>query len=114
MHRGAGFNLRPIFAVIRHACKFQNDPLTFKQVLGERETMLDTYSPSWMTEDLEIFKDAVNKFYTREFVLTAIAGPKRALSIATLGTRPRSGHFMRASIPEEYGGGGELTPMKPF
>ncbi|MEC8094438.1 MAG: acyl-CoA dehydrogenase family protein [Pseudomonadota bacterium] len=68
--------------------------------------MLDTYSPSWMTEDLEIFKDAVNKFYTREFVPHSDRWTKEGIVDRDAWHKAGEAGILCASIPEEYGGGG--------
>ena len=68
--------------------------------------MLDTYSPSWMTEDLEIFKDAVNKFYTREFVPHSDRWTKEGIVDRDAWYKAGEAGILCASIPEEYGGGG--------
>ena len=67
--------------------------------------MLDTYSPSWMTEDLEIFKDAVNKFYTREFVPHSDRWIKEGIVDRDAWYKAGEAGILCASIPEEYGGG---------
>ena len=68
--------------------------------------MLDTYSPSWMTEDLEIFKDAVNKFYTREFIPHSDRWTKEGIVDRDAWYKAGEAGILCASIPEEYGGGG--------
>ena len=64
--------------------------------------MLDTYSPSWMTEDLEIFKDAVNKFYTREFVPHSDRWTKEGIVDRDAWHKAGEAGILCASIPEEY------------
>ncbi len=68
--------------------------------------MLDTYSPAWMTEDLEIFKDAVNKFYTREFAPHSDRWTKQGHVDRDAWNKAGEAGLLCASIPEEYGGGG--------
>ena len=68
--------------------------------------MLDTYSPSWMTEDLEIFKDAVNKFYTREFAPHSDRWTKQGSVDRDAWYKAGQAGILCASIPEEYGGQG--------
>ena len=68
--------------------------------------MLDTYSPQWMTEDLEIFKDAVNKFYTREFAPHSDRWVKQGIVDRDAWNKAGEAGLLCASISEEYGGGG--------
>ena len=68
--------------------------------------MLDTYAPSWMTEDLEIFKDSVNKFYTREFAPESDRWVKQGIIDRDAWYKAGEAGILCASIPEEYGGGG--------
>lgn len=68
--------------------------------------MLDTYSPQWMTEDLEIFKDAVNKFYTREFAPHSDRWVKQGIVDRNAWNKAGEAGLLCASISEEYGGGG--------
>ena len=68
--------------------------------------MLDTYSPQWMTEDLEIFKDAVNKFYTREFAPHSDRWVKKGIVDRDAWNKAGEAGLLCASISEEYGGGG--------
>jgi acyl-CoA dehydrogenase len=68
--------------------------------------MLDTYSPRWMTEDLEIFKDSVNKFYTREMAPHSDKWTKQGIVDREAWNKAGEAGLLCASISEEYGGGG--------
>lgn len=68
--------------------------------------MLDTYNPPWMTEDLEIFKDAVNKFYTREFAPHSEKWTKQGIVDREAWNKAGAAGLLCASIPEEFGGAG--------
>ena len=68
--------------------------------------MLDTYNPPWMTEDLEIFKDAVNKFYTREFAPHSEKWTKQGMVDRDAWNKAGAAGLLCASIPEEFGGAG--------
>ena len=68
--------------------------------------MLDTYNPPWMTEDLEIFKDAVNKFYTREFAPHSEKWTKQGMVDRDAWNKAGTAGLLCASIPEEFGGAG--------
>ncbi|MDA9230908.1 acyl-CoA dehydrogenase family protein [Alphaproteobacteria bacterium] len=69
-------------------------------------TMLDTYTPAWMTEDLEIFKDTVHKFYTREFAPLSDKWTKQGMVDRDAWNKAGEAGLLCASIPEEYGGAG--------
>ena len=68
--------------------------------------MLDTYNTPWMTEDLEIFKDAVNKFYTREFAPHSEKWTKQGMVDRDAWNKAGAAGLLCASIPEEFGGAG--------
>ena len=68
--------------------------------------MLGTYTPSWMTEDLSIFKDAVSKFMTAEFVPQTEKWHKQGMVDREAWTKAGEAGLLLTSIPEEYGGGG--------
>ena len=68
--------------------------------------MLDTYNPPWMTEDLDIFKDAVNKFYTREFAPHSEKWTKQGMVDRDAWNKAGAAGLLCASIPEEFGGAG--------
>ena len=68
--------------------------------------MLDTYTPAWMSEDLEIFKDAVHKFYTREFAPLSDKWTKQGMVDREAWNKAGEAGLLCASIPEEYGGAG--------
>jgi acyl-CoA dehydrogenase len=59
-----------------------------------------------MTEDLEIFKDAVNKFYTREFAPHSDRWVKQGIVDRDAWNKAGEAGLLCASISEEYGGGG--------
>ena len=68
--------------------------------------MLGTYTSPWMTEDLSIFKDAVNKFMTAEFVPLADKWHDQGMVDRDAWTKAGEAGLLLTSIPEEYGGGG--------
>ena len=63
--------------------------------------MLDTYTPAWMSEDLEIFKDAVHKFYTREFAPLSDKWTKQGMVDREAWNKAGEAGLLCASIPEE-------------
>ncbi len=68
--------------------------------------MLVEHETPWMTEDLSIFKDAVQKFYTREFAPQSDKWTKQGYVDRDAWHTAGQAGLLCASIPEEFGGAG--------
>ena len=68
--------------------------------------VLKVESPPYMTEDLEIFRDALTKFLERECVPHAERWNKEKMVDRELWSKAGQMGLLLPSAPEEYGGGG--------
>lgn len=64
------------------------------------------YKASWMNEELELVRDAANKFFQREFVPHTQRWIEQHHIDRDAWRKAGEAGFLCASIPEEYGGGG--------
>jgi len=67
---------------------------------------LQVETPSWMTEDLQIFSDAVGKFFEKELAPQVEKWEKQEIVDRDAWTKTGEAGILCASMPEEYGGGG--------
>jgi acyl-CoA dehydrogenase len=68
--------------------------------------VLNVEKPKWMTEDLEIFQDAVTKFFERECVPHNEDWIAEGKVSKEAWRKAGEAGILCASMPEEYGGGG--------
>ncbi len=69
-------------------------------------SILQVPKPSYMTEDLEIFEDAVSKFTDRELVPHADKWEEAGIVPREVWKKAGEAGILCPSMPEEYGGGG--------
>ncbi len=69
-------------------------------------SVLQVPKPSYMTEDLEIFEDAVSKFTDRELVPHADKWEEAGIVPREVWKKAGEAGILCPSMPEEYGGGG--------
>ncbi len=67
---------------------------------------LQVETPSWMTEDLQIFSDSVGKFFEKELAPHVEKWEKQEIVDRDAWTKTGEAGILCASMPEEYGGGG--------
>lgn len=67
---------------------------------------MENYKTPWMTEELEIFRDAVRKFFEREFLPHQDRWSKQGFIDREAWHKAGEMGLLCASIPEQYGGGG--------
>ncbi len=68
--------------------------------------LMPGYKSPWMTEELELVRDAANKFFMREFVPHTERWIKQHHIDRDAWRKVGAAGFLCASIPEAYGGGG--------
>jgi len=68
--------------------------------------LMPGYKSPWMTEELELVRDAANKFFMREFVPHGERWIKQHHIDRDAWRKVGAAGFLCASIPEAYGGGG--------
>ena len=71
------------------------------------------YRSPWMTEELEILRTAVRKFVQSELVPYEPTWQKQGYVDREAWLKAGEMGIVLADIPEEYGGAGEPSPMKP-
>ncbi|MBI1238704.1 MAG: acyl-CoA dehydrogenase [Alphaproteobacteria bacterium] len=69
-------------------------------------SVLNVPKPSYMTEDLEIFEDAVEKFCDRELVPHTAEWEENGIVPREIWRKTGEAGLLCASMPEEYGGAG--------
>ena len=67
---------------------------------------LQVETPDWMTEDLQIFSDAVGKFFEKELKPHVDKWEKQEIVDRDAWTKAGEAGILCASMPEQYGGGG--------
>ena len=67
---------------------------------------LQVEKPAWMTEDLEIFSDAVGKFFEKELAPHVDTWEKNEIVDRDAWYKAGDAGILCASMPEQYGGGG--------
>ncbi len=67
---------------------------------------LQVETPSWMTEDLQIFSDSVGKFFEKELAPQVEKWEKQEIVDRDAWYKAGEAGILCASMPEEYGGGG--------
>src|SRR5690606_10902693 len=73
---------------------------------GALMSMFDNYTPPWMDEELHILRDAVRRFYEREFVPLVKKWDEQGCVDRDAWYKAGEAGILCASIPTEYGGGG--------
>ncbi len=68
--------------------------------------MFEAYESPWMDEELHIMRDAVRKFFAKEFVPHVDRWEKQGIVDRDAWNTAGEAGILCASIPEEYGGGG--------
>lgn len=68
--------------------------------------MFENYVSPWMDEELHILRDAVAKFYAKEFVPLMPKWEKQGIVDRDAWYKAGEAGILCASIPEQYGGGG--------
>jgi acyl-CoA dehydrogenase len=68
--------------------------------------MFENYQSPWMDEELSIMRDAVRKFFEREFVPQMPKWEKQGFIDRDAWLKAGAAGILCASIPEQYGGGG--------
>lgn len=68
--------------------------------------MFENYQSPWMDEELSIMRDAVRKFFEREFVPEMPKWEKQGYIDRDAWLKAGAAGILCASIPEQYGGGG--------
>ena len=72
---------------------------------------LQVEKPSYMTEDLEIFSDALTKFLERECVPHVARWEKEKCVDREIWHKAGKMGFLLPSAPEEFGGGAMVAPV---
>lgn len=68
--------------------------------------LLEDYQSPWMTEELRLLRDAVRRFYAREFVPLMPKWEQQGKVDRDAWTKAGKAGILCASMPEQYGGGG--------
>ncbi len=68
--------------------------------------MFENYQSPWMDEELSIMRDAVRKFFEREFVPEMPKWEKQGYIDRDAWLKAGAAGILCASIPAQYGGGG--------
>ena len=68
--------------------------------------LIPGYKSPWMTEELDILRDSVAKFYEREFVPHNEKWLEQGCVDRDAWYKAGEAGILCASIPENYGGGG--------
>lgn len=68
--------------------------------------MFENYTSPWMNEELRILRDAVARFYQKEFVPHVTRWEKQGVVDRDAWFKAGKAGILCASIPEEFGGGG--------
>ena len=68
--------------------------------------MFDNYVSPWMDEELSLMRDAVGKFFQREFLPKTEQWEKQGFVDREAWYKAGQAGILCASIPEQYGGGG--------
>ena len=68
--------------------------------------MFENYKSPWMNEELQILREAVSRFYQKEFVPLMPQWEKQGIVDRNAWFKAGEAGILCASIPERYGGGG--------
>lgn len=68
--------------------------------------IFENHRSPWMTEELQILRDSVHKFYEKEFLPLMPKWEKQGIVDREAWYKAGSAGILCASIPEQYGGGG--------